>query len=133
MSKFDNTDFGIYQKALFDRFEECRETDKDGEKGEHIWGLAYEILDAFADYMATHYGESILAIARASHNFSDDFTDEDKLKSLAMEHHDNLAINGEILSLVDEPDEFKACKEYKAETYGYKVVLWGVYVNGELI
>lgn len=130
---FKDTDFGIYQKALFDRYEECRETDKDGEKGEHIWGLDHEILDAFADYMATHYGESILAIARASHNFSEDFTDEDKLKSLAMEHHDNLAINGEFISLVDEPDEFRACQDYKAELYGYKIVLWGVRVNGELI
>lgn len=127
---FNDTDFGIYQKALFDRYEECRETDKDGEKGEHIWGLDHEILDAFADYMATHYGESILAIANAEHYVG---TRAEKLQALASQHHDNLAINGEFISLVDEPDEFRACKDYKAELYGYKIVLWGVRVNGELI
>lgn len=125
MTKFDNTDFGIYQKALIDRYNECKTED-----GEHIWGLDGELLDAFTDYMATHYGESILAIANAERYTG---TNAEKLRELASQHHDNLAINGDILSLVDEPDEFRACKDYKAETYGYKVVLWGVRVNGELI
>lgn len=122
---FNNTDFGIYQKALFDRYKECQ-----NEQGEHIWGLDYEVLDAFADYMATHYGESILAIANAEGYTG---TDAEKLQALASQNHDNVAINGEFIDLVDESDEFRACRTYKAETPQYKIVLWGVRVNGELI
>lgn len=122
---FNDTDFGIYQKALFDRYNECK-----NEQGEHIWGLDYEILDAFADYMACHYENSILAIANAEHYVG---TRAEKLQELARQHHDNLAINGEFIDLVNEPDEFRACNDYKAETFEYKIVLWGVRVNGELI
>lgn len=128
---FNDTDFGIYQKALIDRYNECLEADKDGKHcGQHIWGLDYEILDAFADYMACHYENSILAIANAEHYVG---TRAEKLRELASQHHDNLAINGEFIDLADEPDEFRACKDYKAETFEYKIVLWGVRVNGELI
>lgn len=130
MSEYDKTDFGIYQKALFDRYNECFFTDANGEKVMHIWGLAYEVLDAFADYMATHYGENILAIANAEGYTG---TKAEKLQALASQHHDNLAINGDFVELANNCDEFFACKNYKAETYGYKVVLWGVRVNGELI